>query len=180
MTDSKPTPENGHEGVGLEIKICSFLKAARLMRLRAAPPSTRIWYNLMLAMVGEMSSRSCLALAMFLGAVRGIEADRRLHPLVVGHCPMRRCGHRHRSAQSLDDTSGRNVTRTPVHDVERLVMLVGAGIGVGVAIDGLQRPLVVLEFHLLILVLHRIHLLFALPLVATNVSVACRIAPQAS
>jgi hypothetical protein len=36
----------------------------RLMRLRAAPPSTKTWYSLMLAIVREMSSR----------AVGGIEA----------------------------------------------------------------------------------------------------------
>jgi hypothetical protein len=33
----------------------------------AAPPSTRTWYNLMLAMVGDTSSGSCLASDMFLG-----------------------------------------------------------------------------------------------------------------
>jgi hypothetical protein len=37
------------------------------MRLRAAPPSTRIWYSLTLVMVGEMGSGSYPALAMFLG-----------------------------------------------------------------------------------------------------------------
>jgi hypothetical protein len=43
------------------------LKAARLMRLRAAPPSIKTWYNLMLEMVGETSSGSCPVPAMLLG-----------------------------------------------------------------------------------------------------------------
>jgi hypothetical protein len=37
------------------------------MRLMAAPPSTRTWYNLMLAMVTETTSESCPAPDMFLG-----------------------------------------------------------------------------------------------------------------
>jgi hypothetical protein len=48
--------------------------------------------------------------------------------------------------------------------MERLATLIGAGFGVGVAVDGLQRPLGILELHLLILVLLKIHLFFALPL----------------
>jgi hypothetical protein len=39
---------------------------------------------------------------------------------------------------------------------------VGAGFSVGVVVDGLQRPLGILEVHLIILVLLWIHLLFAL------------------
>jgi hypothetical protein len=62
-----PTPKNGHEGESLHMEIYGFWKAARLMRLRVAPPSTRTWYNLMLAMVGEMTSGSCQAPDMFLG-----------------------------------------------------------------------------------------------------------------
>jgi hypothetical protein len=58
---------HSREWASLEIGICSFLKATRLMTLRAAPLSTRMWYNLMLVMVGEMSSRSCPTPAMFLG-----------------------------------------------------------------------------------------------------------------
>jgi hypothetical protein len=41
-------------------------------------------------------------------------------------------------------------------------MLIGAGVGVRVAEDGLQHPLGILELHLLILL--RIHLLFVIPL----------------
>jgi hypothetical protein len=67
ITDTEPTLENGHEGWSFNIGICSFLKAVMLMRLRAAPPSIRMWYNLMLAMVGEMISRSYPAPAMLLG-----------------------------------------------------------------------------------------------------------------
>jgi hypothetical protein len=46
--------------------------------------------------------------------------------------------------------------------VESFVALVVAGLGVGVAIDGLHLPLGILEHHLFILLLLRIHLLFAL------------------
>jgi hypothetical protein len=67
MMEPRPTPKNGHEGESLDMEICSFWKATRLMRLRAAPPSTRMWYNLMLAMVGEMTSRSYPTPDMFLG-----------------------------------------------------------------------------------------------------------------
>jgi hypothetical protein len=67
ITDPRPTLENGREGVSFDNEIYNFLKATRLMRLRAAPPSTRTWYNLMLAMVGETSSGSCPAPIMFLG-----------------------------------------------------------------------------------------------------------------
>jgi hypothetical protein len=67
MIEPSPTPKNDHEGVSLDMGICSFCKAARLMRLRAAPPSMRMWYSLMLVMVGEMTSGSYLVPAMFLG-----------------------------------------------------------------------------------------------------------------
>jgi hypothetical protein len=58
VTDTGPTPENGRDGWSFPIGICSFLKAARLMRLRTAPPSIKTWYSLMLEMVGETSSGS--------------------------------------------------------------------------------------------------------------------------
>jgi hypothetical protein len=67
MMEPRPTQENGREGASLDIGIYSFWKATRLMRLKAAPPLTRMWYNLTLAMVGEMSSGSCPAPTMFLG-----------------------------------------------------------------------------------------------------------------
>jgi hypothetical protein len=67
MIESGPTPENGREGVSLDMGICSFWKALRMMRLRAALPSIRTWYNLTLVMVGETTSGSCPAPAMFLG-----------------------------------------------------------------------------------------------------------------
>jgi hypothetical protein len=66
VTDTGPTPENKHDSWSFPISICSFLKAARLMRLRAAPPSIKTWYNLTLEMVGETSSGSCPASAMLL------------------------------------------------------------------------------------------------------------------
>jgi hypothetical protein len=37
VTDTGPTLENGRDGWSFHIGICSFLKATRLMRLRAAP-----------------------------------------------------------------------------------------------------------------------------------------------
>jgi hypothetical protein len=49
--------------------------------------------------------------------------------------------------------------------LERLVTLVGAGVGVGVAVDSPQCPHGILELYLFLLVLLRIHLLFALLLV---------------
>jgi hypothetical protein len=39
----------------------------RLIRLRAAPPSIRMWYNLMLAMVSETSNGSYPVPTMLLG-----------------------------------------------------------------------------------------------------------------
>jgi hypothetical protein len=58
VTDTEPTSENGRDGWSFPIGICSFLKATRLIRLRAAPPSIKMWYNLTLEMVGETKSRS--------------------------------------------------------------------------------------------------------------------------
>jgi hypothetical protein len=67
IIDIGPTPENGCDSWSFSIKICSILKAVRLMRLSAAPPSIKTWYNLTLAMVGETSSESCPAPAILLG-----------------------------------------------------------------------------------------------------------------
>jgi hypothetical protein len=67
ITDTGPTPENGCDGWSFPIGICSILKAVRLMRLRAAPPSIKTWYSLTLEMVRETNSGSRLALAMLLG-----------------------------------------------------------------------------------------------------------------
>jgi hypothetical protein len=67
VTDTGLTPENRHYGWSFPICICNFLKAASLMRLRAAPPSTKTWYSLTLKMVGETSSGSCPTPAMLLG-----------------------------------------------------------------------------------------------------------------
>jgi hypothetical protein len=67
ITNTRPTPENGRDGWSFPIGICRFLKAARLMRLSAAPLSIKTWYSLTLAMVGETSNGSCLAPAMLMG-----------------------------------------------------------------------------------------------------------------
>jgi hypothetical protein len=66
IKDPRPNLENEHDRMSLDIRICSFFKAARLVRLRAATPSTRTWYNLTLAMAGETSSGSYLTPTMFL------------------------------------------------------------------------------------------------------------------
>jgi hypothetical protein len=67
MTSTGPTLENGRDDWSFEIGICSFLKAAKLIRYNAAPPSIRTWYNLTLMMVGETSSGSYPTPAMLLG-----------------------------------------------------------------------------------------------------------------
>jgi hypothetical protein len=69
MMEPEPTRENRHEGESLDMGICSFGKAVRLMRFRATPPSIRMWYNMTLAMVGETTSGSYSVPIMFLGAV---------------------------------------------------------------------------------------------------------------
>jgi hypothetical protein len=58
VTDIGPTLENGRDGWSFPIGICSFLRAARLMRLRAAPLSIKTWNSLTLEMIGETSNRS--------------------------------------------------------------------------------------------------------------------------
>jgi hypothetical protein len=100
----------------------------------------------------------CLAL----GAVRGIKADRRLHPPVVWRYLWARCGCRHLSAQILDDVTGGDVPRTSEHDIECLASLIITGLGVGMAVYGLQVPFGLLEPHSILLVLFRVFLLFAL------------------
>jgi hypothetical protein len=67
ITGIGPTPKNGCDGWSFPIGICSFLKAARLMRLRVAPPSIKTLCSLTLEMVGETSSGTYPALAMLLG-----------------------------------------------------------------------------------------------------------------
>jgi hypothetical protein len=48
--------------------------------------------------------------------------------------------------------------------MERLTMLIVTGLRVRVAIDSLQCPPGILEFHLYVFVLLRVHFLFVLPL----------------
>jgi hypothetical protein len=67
VTDTGPTPENGHDGWSFPIGICSFLKAARLMRLRVTPPSIKTWYNMTLEMVRKTSRGSYPAPTLLLG-----------------------------------------------------------------------------------------------------------------
>jgi hypothetical protein len=58
MTSTGPILENGRDGWSIDIGICSFLKAAKLVKFSNAPPSIMTWYNVMLTMVGEASNRS--------------------------------------------------------------------------------------------------------------------------
>jgi hypothetical protein len=67
IMDPGPTPGNRCEGASFNIKFSSCLKVVRLMRLRVAPPSTRMLYIMMLVMVGETNSGRCLTPTMFLG-----------------------------------------------------------------------------------------------------------------
>jgi hypothetical protein len=72
VNDTGPTLENGRDGWSFPIGICSFFKAARLMILRAAPPSIKTWYSLTLEIVGETSSESYPAPAMLLGQLEAL------------------------------------------------------------------------------------------------------------
>jgi hypothetical protein len=56
------------------------------MRLRVVPPSIRTWYSLMLAMVGEMTSRSYPAPNMFLGQFEALNMINICIHLWWGHC----------------------------------------------------------------------------------------------
>jgi hypothetical protein len=97
-----------------------------------------------------------------LGAIGGIKPNRRLHPLAVWRDFWCRRRGRNFTTQGLDGTPGRNVPKTPEHDVEGLVALIATGLGVRVAIDRLQRPFGILELHFL---LPFVYLLLPLPLV---------------
>jgi hypothetical protein len=66
--------------------------------------------------------------------------------------------------QGFDDAPGCDVPGTSEHDMERIALLVVAGLKVEVAIDGLQCPSGILELHLYVFLLLRVHFLFALPL----------------
>jgi hypothetical protein len=74
MMEPGPKPKNGHEGESLDMEIYSFWKTVRLMRLRAVPPSIRMWYGLTLVMVGEMTSGSDPAPAIFLAQSEALNA----------------------------------------------------------------------------------------------------------
>jgi hypothetical protein len=98
IIDTGPTPKNGRDSWSFPISICSFLKAARLMRLRTAPPSIKTCYILTLEIVGELPGAGHA-----LGAVRGVKPNQSFHPLAVW-CYFRCRGHRcNLSTQSFDD-----------------------------------------------------------------------------
>jgi hypothetical protein len=67
-------------------------------------------------------------------------------------------------AQGLDDTLGRDVPGVAGHDMELLAVIVGAGVRVGVVVDGFERTFGNLECCFLILVILLDSLLLALPL----------------
>jgi hypothetical protein len=62
-----PTLENERDGWSFDIGIYSFLKVAKLIKFSIAPQSIRTWYNLILMMAGETSSRSYPIPALLLG-----------------------------------------------------------------------------------------------------------------
>jgi hypothetical protein len=99
-----------------------------------------------------------------LRAVRGVKADRYLHPSVVWGRPWGRRGRRHLSAQVLDDATGGDVPRAFEHNVERLMMLIVSGLRVRMAVYGIEVTFDFLEPYSVLLVLFRVYLLFTLPL----------------
>jgi hypothetical protein len=70
----------------------------------------------------------------------------------------------HHPVQCLDDAPGCDIPGVTVHDVQLLVALVVAGFRVRVVVDYLDRPLGVMELHLLLIVTLVSHLLLAFPL----------------
>jgi hypothetical protein len=85
---------------------------------------------------------------------------------MVGRRSWRRRDCCHCPAQSFDDAPEHNVLGATIYDVELLAALIGAGVGVRVAVDGLERSFSVLKCHLLILLIVVLmdNLLLALPL----------------
>jgi hypothetical protein len=67
ITGTGPTLENGCDDWTFDIGIYNFLKATKLIRFSAAPPSIRTWYRLMLMMARETNNESYPAPAMLLG-----------------------------------------------------------------------------------------------------------------
>jgi hypothetical protein len=102
IIDTRPTSKNGREGWSFNIRIYSLLKATRLMRLRAAPLSIKMWYSLMLAMDGEMISGSYPSLAMLLGQSK---AKKLIDVSIHLWC---RSGCRYLPAQDFNDALGHN------------------------------------------------------------------------
>jgi hypothetical protein len=164
VTNTGPTLENGRDGWSYPIGICIFLKAARLMSLRAAPPSIKTWYIFDVGDARGDQKWELIGTGHALGAVRGVEPNRGFHPLVVWCHFRRRSRRRDLPAQGLDDTPGRDGPGASEHDVERLAALIVTGLRVRVAIDGLQCPLGLLKLHLCVFLLLGVDLLLALPL----------------
>jgi hypothetical protein len=71
--------------------------------------------------------------------------------------------------QVLDDATRGDVPRTSEHDIECLVTLIVTGLGIRMAVYGLEVPFVLLEPHSVLLILFRVCLLFALPLAGRHV-----------
>jgi hypothetical protein len=172
ITKTGPTLENGRDGWSFDIGISSFLKAAKLIRFSAAPPSIKdvVKFDVDDGQGDEQQemSRPCHAL----GVVRGVEADQCLHSLVVWRYLWGRCGGRHLSAQILDDATGCDVSRTFEHDVERLAALVVTRLRVRMAIYDLEVSFGLPEPQSFLLVLLGVFLLFVLPLAGRRTVVA--------
>jgi hypothetical protein len=111
----------------------------------------------MLAIIRETTSGSCLAPTYSWGSLRC--RTRSMSPYTCGGAPLVA------RAQRLDDAPGRDVLGTTIDDVELLAALIVAGLGVRVAVDDLDRPLGVLELHLLLVVALMGNMLLAFPLV---------------
>jgi hypothetical protein len=126
----------------------------------------------MLVMVGETSSGSCPRARHALGTVGGVKLNQSFHPLAV-RCYFRCRGcSRYLSAQGLDDAPRRDVPRTSDHDMERLTTLVVTGLRVRVVIYYLQCSTGILELHLYVFLILRVHFLFALLLVGRRAILA--------
>jgi hypothetical protein len=135
MMEPSPTPENRCEGVSLDIGIWSFLKAARLMRLGAALPSTRTWYSLTLVMFGEMRSGSCPTPTMFLGQSMASKPISVFIHLWWGASLGAGAAATTTQQRVLTTRWGRDVLGAPVQHMERLAMVVSARVRVRVVVD---------------------------------------------
>jgi hypothetical protein len=74
--------------------------------------------------------------------------------------------------QGFVDAPRHDVPGTSEHNMEHLAAFVAAGLRIRVAIDGLQCPPGILELHLYVFLLLRVHFLFVLPVAGRRVVLA--------